>query len=259
MTAWQQLLRRRFDRAASRYDDLAQLQQQSAQRLLISALPHLHAASPSLNILDVGCGTGWLIQQLHHQAGLDLATMYALDLSEGMLHSVKSAPHVSVFKVCADAAALPFASSSMDILLSNFALHWCDDPSQALNELHRVCAPGGHAFCVIPVAGSLSARGAASGAGASLLPLADWQRALQVSPWTLRQAEIETYEEFHDSPSAWLSTLRELGVTAQRPTTVRASVSPRQALQQLQQRLEAARESRGIPLRYEVWRIHLQA
>lgn len=259
MTAWQQLLRRRFDRAASRYDDLAQLQQQSAQRLLDSVQPLLQAASTSLRILDVGCGTGWLVKQLQQQASPISATLYALDLSEGMLHTVKSAPNSSVFKVCADASDLPFASSSMDILLSNFALHWCDAPLQALSELHRVCVPGGHAFCVIPVTGSLSVRGATSGAGASLLPLADWQRALQDSPWTLRQAEIETYEEFHDSPFAWLSTLRDLGVTAQRPTTVRASVLPRQALQQLQQRLESARESRGIPLRYEVWRIHLQA
>ena len=257
MTAWQQNLRRRFDRAAAGYDALAQLQQQSAQRLLMALQPVLASSPKPLNILDVGSGTGWLIKQL--QAAQPSAWCCALDLSEGMLRSPSAGANERVQRVCADASVLPMASSAFDLVVSNFALHWCDDPLQVLNELHRVCVPGGQAFCVIPVSGSLSARGDTSTTGASLLPLATWQQALAASPWTLRQADSETYEEFHDSPTAWLSTLRALGVTAQRPAASVNALSPRQALQQLHRRLESAREPAGIPLRYEVWRIHLQA
>jgi len=257
MTVWQQTLRRRFDRAAPVYDALAQLQQQSAMRLLTALQPILLASPEPIKLIDVGCGTGWLIK--HIATVQPDAWCYALDLSEGMLRGINPSDEACVQRLCADASVLPIASSALDVVVSNFALHWCEEPRRVLQELHRVCLPGGHALCVIPVAGSLSARGAANAEGATLLPLATWQQALADSPWTLQRADLETYEEFHDTPAAWLATLKALGVTAQRPTGKPQALSSRHTLQALHQRLEDAREPLGIPLRYEVWRIHLRA
>lgn len=263
MTAWQAVLRRRFDRAASGYEALAQLQQQSAERLADAVLQQAispQAAARPEHILDLGCGTGWLLRHVrqHWPAGA-APSLFALDLSEGMLQAPAWQTAVSdcPLRICADASSLPLASASIDLLLSNFALHWCDDPAQLLAEMHRVSTSRGRAFCVIPVAGSLSARGEQAGQGAALRDLQDWQQAVADSPWQLVSSELEQWVEHHETPAAWLHTLRALGVTARRG--VSRGLPGRAAYAELQRQLELSREPAGIPLRYQVWRIQLQA
>ena len=257
MTAWQANLRRRFDRAASGYEALAQLQQQSGERLAEAVMRQtmLQKTRPE-RILDLGCGTGWLLRHLQQQwpAG-QMPSLFALDLSEGMLQAAgtESGP----LRVCADASSLPFASASIDLMVSNFALHWCDDPAHVLAEMHRVSTADGRAFCVIPVAGSLGARGEQAGQGASLRDLQDWQQAVIQSPWQLVRSDVEQWVEHHETPAAWLHTLRTLGVTARRAAA--SGLSGRAAYAELQRNLELAREPAGIPLRYQVWRVQLQA
>ena len=258
MTAWQATLRRRFDRAASGYEALAQLQQQSAERLAEAVLQQLalQKAAPPQRILDLGCGTGWLLRHLQRQWPDEQSpSLFALDLSEGMLQA--SGTESGPLPVCADASLLPFANASIDLLLSNFALHWCDDPAQVLAEIHRVSTSKGRAFCVIPVAGSLDARGELAGQGASLRDLQDWQQAVADSPWQLVSSDVEQWVEHHETPADWLSTLRALGVTARRG--VSGGLFGRAAYAELQRQLELSREPAGIPLRYQVWRIQLQA
>ncbi len=264
MTAWQAVLRRRFDRAAPSYEALAQLQQQSAERLASGALQYINAAFAGvqpLRILDLGCGTGWLLRHVQQQwPQARQPSLFALDLSEGMLQAPdwqSSAHSAAITRVCADASSLPFADDSIDMMLSNFALHWCDDPAQLLAEMHRVSSAEGRAFCVIPVAGSLAARGEQAGQGASLRDLEAWQAAVAQSSWQLVSSDVEQWVEHHPSPAAWLQTVRALGVTARR--TIASGLSGRSAYAELQQQLEQAREPAGIPLRYQVWRIQLHA
>lgn len=272
MTAWQATLRRRFDRAAEGYEALAQLQRQSAECLAeavlalageqaASALTSPPGSQSPLAVLDLGCGTGWLLRHLLQRwPQANPPELFGLDLSEGMLQSSAwQAPGLPVMpaRLCADAARLPVAAACMDVLVSNFALHWCDDLQQVLAEMHRVTRPGGQAFCVIPVAGSLSARGGEAGQGAALRELPDWQRALDHSPWTLVSSELQQWVEHHPTPEAWLQTLRALGVTARRTTV--AGLAGRAAHARLLNALEQAREPAGIPLRYQVWRVQLYA
>lgn len=255
MTAWQATLRRRFDRAASGYEALALLQQQSGERLA-EAVMRQAAFQKTQRILDLGCGTGWLLRHLQQQWPAEqMPSMIALDLSEGMLQAAGT--ESSPLRICADASSLPFANASIDLLLSNFALHWCDDPAQVLAEMHRVSTTDGRAFCVIPVAGSLGARGEQAGHGASLRDLQDWQQAVAKSPWQLVSSDVEQWVEHHETPAAWLHTLRALGVTARRAAA--SGLSGRAAYAELQRNLELAREPAGIPLRYQVWRVQLQA
>lgn len=257
MTAWQATLRRRFDRAASGYEALAQLQQQSGERLA-DAIMRQTVLQPARAecILDLGCGTGWLLRHVHqHWPAGPVPSLFALDLSEGMLQAAQA--ENGPLRICADASSLPFVNASIDLMVSNFALHWCDDPAQVLAEMHRVSTADGRAFCVIPVAGSLGARGEQAGQGASLRDLQEWQQAVADSPWQLVSADVEQWVEHHDTPAAWLQTLRALGVTARRAAV--SGLSGRAAHAELQRHLELAREPAGIPLRYQVWRIQLQA
>src|SRR5581483_5680708 len=63
----------------------------------------------------------------------------------GMLH--QAACHQTLFRrferVCADAARLPLASPSVDIVFSNLMLQWCDPLDVAFAEVRRVLKPQG--------------------------------------------------------------------------------------------------------------------
>jgi malonyl-CoA O-methyltransferase len=46
-------------------------------------------------------------------------------------------------RTCADARALPLADHSIDLVWSNLALYWLDEPIVAFNEIARVLSPEG--------------------------------------------------------------------------------------------------------------------
>ena len=47
------------------------------------------------------------------------------------------------FKVCANAYELPFASNSVDFIVSNLMMQWCSDLTMLLDECYRVLKPEG--------------------------------------------------------------------------------------------------------------------
>jgi len=86
--------------------------------------------------LDVGCGpTSWLQKVGRHPVGLDISRSY----SEAYQKSGGTA-------VTGSAVGLPFASSAFDGVWSIGVFHHLPDPMvhQAMKEMIRVCAPGGH-------------------------------------------------------------------------------------------------------------------
>lgn len=88
--------------------------------------------------LDVGVGTGayWNL----HTAYSHRAT--GIDVSIGML-DVLLQHYSDAAILCADAASLPFASSSFDRLLSTRVLTHISDLQRVLSEAWRVLRPGG--------------------------------------------------------------------------------------------------------------------
>lgn len=248
---WHQVLRRRFDRAADGYERLARAQKHSADDLLRSL-------EPQGLVLDVGCGSGYLARQLAASSAVD--EVLALDISEGMLRAPawrEPCPAGAPRRLCADAARLPLADGCVDMLVSNFALHWCPGPPDLMRELRRVMRLGGEAGLVIPVAGSLAGRGDAAARGASLRLADDWRSAARAGSWAVATEGLVDYVEFHPDADAWLQALRAMGVTARRGTGL--GLSGRAALVALRDRLEATREHAGIPLRYQTWRASLRA
>lgn len=250
---WQTVLRRRFDRAAHAYQALAQAQRASADELLMS----LRGEALRGTLLDVGCGTGHLARALAAEPGV--TDVLAVDLSEGMLRAGDwrdGCDQVVPMLLCADAVNLPLASASVDVLVSNFALHWCPQPLLVLRELRRVLRADGCARLVIPVAGSLSGRSERAAEGAALRPMVDWREAALVAGWQCHGDDLADYVEHHADADAWLATLRAMGVTARRETG--QGLAGRAALAALRERLESTRTPAGIPLRYKVWRATLR-
>jgi malonyl-CoA O-methyltransferase len=133
-------MRRNFSRAAAGYDAAAVLQREVATRMLERL--ELIRATPGV-IVDVGCGTGYATAALLKK--YRKARIIDLDIALAMLQIArKRAPWLrKIYCVCADAAALPLADASCDILFSNLMLQWCVDPDRLLAEVRRVLKPGG--------------------------------------------------------------------------------------------------------------------
>lgn len=133
-------IRRAFARAAPGYDEAAFLQREVADRLLERL--DMIRIEPE-RILDLGCGTGRaseILKQRHRKA-----RVVGLDLAHAMAGRCRRRSRWMrpVDAVCADAARLPLASDSIDLVFSSLMLQWVGDRVACFDELRRVMRPDG--------------------------------------------------------------------------------------------------------------------
>ncbi len=129
-----------FGRAAADYDRVAVLQREVGERLL-KRLDAIRVAPE--RVLDLGTGTGYIARALlKRYRG---ARVVALDIAPPMLAQARRCagwwrrPRF----VCGDIERLPFAEHSVDMLLSNLTLQWCNSLDAVFAEFRRVLRPGG--------------------------------------------------------------------------------------------------------------------
>ncbi len=136
-----------FDHAAVSYDEAAVLQKMVAKHL--QERLDLTTVKPKI-VLDMGAGTGILTNKVIQQ--YPKAKIIAMDLSSSMLSKAKqNLAHSNLLKkvftpkstyfICGDANAIPLASNSVDLIVSNLMLQWCDDLDAVLAEFRRVLKP----------------------------------------------------------------------------------------------------------------------
>lgn len=152
-------VRRTFERAAATYDSAAVLQREVGQRMAERlALVKLQPAA----ILDAGCGTGDALAELRTR--FPAAFIVGLDLAQAMLVAARRRTAAGIAAerslltrllgpragasgepalVCADACRLPLAGNRVDLVWSNLALQWINEPQTAFAEFHRVLRVGG--------------------------------------------------------------------------------------------------------------------
>jgi len=96
-------------------------------------------------LLDVACGTGILARSALETVGPEGAVT-AVDINDSMLAVARSVSTAIEWRNAA-AEALPFADGTFDRVVSQFALMFFQDRTQALREMYRVTRPGG-ALCI---------------------------------------------------------------------------------------------------------------
>lgn len=134
-------VRRDFAAAARTYDRAARLQGEVLQRLL-ERVDELDA-NPRV-VLDAGCGTGRGARALSDR--WPRSRVVALDVAAPMAAQARRRRRWfrKLDAVCADAAVLPLADASVDLVFSNLMLQWMDDPAATFMEFRRVLKPDGH-------------------------------------------------------------------------------------------------------------------
>jgi ubiquinone/menaquinone biosynthesis C-methylase UbiE len=93
--------------------------------------------TPCERLLDLGCGTG-LILDLAHDLFKELD---GVDITPDMLAKVKR--HVNVSTQLASAERLPFPDNSFDAITAYSVLHHIRDLSLVFSEVRRTLKPGG--------------------------------------------------------------------------------------------------------------------
>lgn len=143
-----------FHELAAKYDSWFQTPHgryvQAYENEMIMSLADI---KENMRIADVGCGTGLYTQKLCQHG----AKVVGIDISPEMLEI--AARKTEQYKdrvefVRGDAACLPFADCSFDLVFSITAMEFFDKPKQCLHEMHRILRPGGH--MVVATLNSLS-------------------------------------------------------------------------------------------------------
>ncbi|CAN5302225.1 methyltransferase domain-containing protein [soil metagenome] len=125
-------VREEYARLAGEYDQrwfnyIASTTEQTVRRLSLRSDDRL---------LDIGCGTGVLLEQV--RARWPVVYAVGVDLSREMLAVAQRRVGDRTPLVEADVSNLPFASDSFDVIVSNSSLHYWPNPKLALVEVARV-------------------------------------------------------------------------------------------------------------------------
>lgn len=158
-----------FDRWSATYDNPT-LQRSTYDPVHDAVLGAVSALEPSA-VLDLGCGTGRLTAKLAGR--FPAAIVVGLDLSSGML--ARAASDGRIGWVRGDAAHLPLAQGSIDLVTCTESFHWYQDQQRALAETHRVLSPEGRltiaSIATVTPLGTAAAERLSRLAGSPLRPL----------------------------------------------------------------------------------------
>jgi arsenite methyltransferase len=105
--------------------------------------------SPEDNVLDVGCGAGWLSRLLAEQ--VPEGRVVGVDISDEMIRRArrKSADLENAMFVIGAAEEIPWDANFFNHAISVEAAYYWPDPLAALREIHRVLREAGKAWLLI--------------------------------------------------------------------------------------------------------------
>ena len=146
-----------WDRVAGVYDLFVNVINGNTHKALRQIVSDL--IEPEDIVLECACGTGLLSTVIAEKCKQLTATDFAPKMQK---HAEKNcADYNNVQFRQADILSLGFPDSSFDKVVAGNVIHLLDEPMKALNELDRVCKPGG--MLIIPTYMNKDQKGETSG------------------------------------------------------------------------------------------------
>lgn len=130
-------IRKEYARLASGYDSKWSFYVEATARETLARL----AVRPTDRVLDVGCGTGALLDQLSRAC--PQAQLAGIDPVPEMLAMARRRLPATVALRESWAERLPFDEQSFDVVVSCNVFHYIRQPTMALREMTRVLQRGG--------------------------------------------------------------------------------------------------------------------
>ncbi|TYQ15828.1 UNVERIFIED_CONTAM: malonyl-CoA O-methyltransferase [Acetivibrio alkalicellulosi] len=134
-------LKRRFSRNAMQYDKFARVQKKMGD-ILINNINS--TGQDYQNILEIGCGTGYVTRLL--LSNFNNAKITGLDIAPGMIDYVKSTvTSKNVDFICSDIEEINI-TKKYDLIVSNATFQWFNNLEKTLVKIVNLLKPGGF-FC----------------------------------------------------------------------------------------------------------------
>lgn len=135
-----ELSKNHFDNQAKIYDETNTAYYSKYPKISCKDIAQRLKHTEYQSLLDIGCGTGYLIDMLIRQKD---AVYYGLDLSPQMLNIAKNKLPQSVFLTEGSAESLPYEDNTFDIVTCIQSFHHYPKPEKAMSEAYRVLKNGG--------------------------------------------------------------------------------------------------------------------
>lgn len=208
--------------------------------------------APGFEVLSVGCGPGLMLREITKLDPSIRGTGIDISSSRVQAAKQKNAGNRQLKFICGDAQEMQFARNSFDFVYSRMLFQYLQKKEQALDELVRVCKPGGTVLlqdldgqllwnypeeCELQraleqVVGALSKTGFDPFVGRKLFRLA------QRSGLENLKVQVECYHLIAGEPSPKILEEWKLKLDIALPQIVQALGSERQALEQVQRFIE---------------------
>lgn len=217
-----------FQRGANQYDQHTPVQQRIIERLF--ELLKENQLPDFAECLDVGCGTGRLLELIAHQ--FPHFRLTGLDLADQMLLQAAARLPSSVCLLQGDAEKLPFSDGCFDLLLSSSTFQWLPSLPKCFLELHRVIRPGGSVAFSMFGLGTLvelqdswrvaldrlgKCTGSAHDGTHQFYSVAQVQSALELAGFTNVKVWAETEVAYYPDVSHLLRAIKKIGAGTARP------------------------------------------
>lgn len=105
--------------------------------------------APHDNVLDVGCGSGWLARRVARQ--VREGRVVGMDVSDEMIRVARrnSVEHDNILYVLGEAAEIPWEPNFFTHAISVESAYYWPSPAAGVKEMHRVLQSGGTAWILI--------------------------------------------------------------------------------------------------------------
>ena len=102
-------------------------------------LDEIYKQKPLNNFLDVGCGTGILLEYISNNN----IFCYGIDLSENMINQARERLNNKTNLIVGDVEKMPYEDNLFDCICCSSSFHHYPNPLKSLNEINRVLKNGG--------------------------------------------------------------------------------------------------------------------